>query len=44
MLESLNRKFNEFGVYFENAVITEVDIPSALEFPLLQTTSYDAYL
>ena len=44
MKDSLNRKFNDFGVYFENVVITQVIIPAALEYPLLTTTTYDAYL
>lgn len=44
LLTDLNKKFVEFGVFFENVHIIEIRIPSTLKKDLKQTTGYDVKL
>lgn len=44
LLSDLNRKFNEFGVFFENVQIMSIKIPQELQDALSETTGYDIKL
>lgn len=44
LLSDLNRKFVEFGVYFENVHILQIRIPGELQKAFSDTTSYDIKL
>jgi hypothetical protein len=41
IVEDMNSKFNEFGVYVEHMVIMTVVVPEMLNKTLHQSTSYD---
>lgn len=44
IMDDMNRKFNEFGVYIENLVIMTIVVPSRLREALHDTTCYDVKL
>jgi hypothetical protein len=44
IVDEMNEKFNEFGVFIENMVIMSVQIPSELRQVLHETTSFDVKL
>ena len=44
LLGDLNRKFNRFGVFFENVQIMTIRIPDVLQSALQDTTKYDIML
>ena len=44
LLTDLNKKFSEFGVYFENVQILQIKIPDQLQQALSDTTAYDIKL
>jgi len=44
MLAELNRRFSNFGVYFESVSVSNVIIPKDLREALQQTTAYDVFL
>lgn len=44
LLQDLNRKFVEFGVYFENVHILQIKIPDQLQRTLSDTTAFDIKL
>jgi len=44
LLADLNRKFSEFGVFFENVHILQIKIPDQLQRALSDTTAYDIKL
>ena len=44
MLSSLNDKFNEFGIYFEDVVVMNVRLPGELRYSLQTSTTYDVHL
>lgn len=44
MMEELNRRFNEFGVYVERVNVMNVIIPKDLRIALSQATTYDVFL
>ncbi|CAI2371325.1 unnamed protein product [Moneuplotes crassus] len=44
LLQDLNRKFVEFGVYFENVHILQIKIPDQLQKTLSDTTAFDIKL
>lgn len=44
LLQDLNRKFVQFGVFFENVHILQIKIPAQLQKALSDTTAYDIKL
>jgi regulator of protease activity HflC (stomatin/prohibitin superfamily) len=44
MIAELNQKFNTFGVLFENASISSIQLPKGFEYILSETTKYDIKL
>ena len=44
IVSELNRRFNQFGVVFETAMVTNVIIPKDLRVALSDTTKYDVML
>lgn len=44
LLSDLNKKFVEFGVFFENVQILQIKIPDQLQHALSDTTAYDIKL
>ena len=42
--EGLNKKFNQFGVFFEHVAITAVKLPGEIENTLSETTLFDIKL
>ena len=44
MLNDLNGKFNDFGVFFEQVVVMSIIIPGQLRYCQQSTTAYDVHL
>lgn len=44
MVNELNRRFSNFGVYFESVSVSNVIIPKELRIALSAATTYDVFL